>query len=117
MRTLYERIGGEPVVTATVDGLYDRLTRDPRIRHHFEPSRLEGLKAAQRRWFTSVLGGTIDGERPDLSAAHAHLDITDQHVGILLAHLDDSLADAGLEPGLRRPVTSLVSRLWHARVF
>jgi hemoglobin len=117
MRPLFERIGGADVVAATVDGFYERLTQDPRVRHHFDPGRMEQLKSAQRRWFTSVLGGPVEGELPNLTAAHADLDITDEQVKVVLQHLDDSLADAEVEPNLREPVLSLVSRLWHARVF
>ena len=117
MRPLFERIGGADVVAATVDGFYERLTQDPRVRHHFDPVRMEQLKDGQRRWFTSVLGGPTDGDLPTLAAAHANLDITDEQVMVVLQHLDDSLADAGVEPALREPVVSLVSRLWHARMF
>jgi hemoglobin len=117
MRPLFERIGGADVIAATVDGFYERLTNDPRVRHYFDPSRTERLKAAQRCWFTSVLGGPTVGELPNLAAAHADLDITDEQVTVVLQHLDDSLADAGVDTGLREPVLSLVSRLWYARVF
>jgi truncated hemoglobin YjbI len=117
MRSLYERIGGADTVSAMVDELYVRLTRDPRVRHYFDPARLDRLKAAQRRWFTSVLGGAPESDRPDLAAAHAHLDISDDQVSVVVHHLDESLATAGVDAAVRRQVTSLVARLWYARVF
>jgi hemoglobin len=117
MRPLYERIGGAGTVAAVVDELYVRLTQDPRVRHHFDPARLERLKSGQRQWFTSVLGGAPESDRPDLAAAHAHLDISDDQVSVVVHHLDESLAVAGVDAAVRRQVTSLVSRLWYARVF
>ena len=116
-RTLYERIGGGEVVAAVVDDLYERLTHDPRVLHHFDPSRLESLKAGQRRWFTSVLGGSDEADRPDLAAAHRNVPITDEQVTVVVGHLDRALADAGVDQLQRRQVMALVSRLWHARVF
>ena len=116
-RTLYERIGGAPAVAAVVDDLYERLTHDPRVLHHFDPARLESLKAGQRRWFTSVLGGADESDRPDLAAAHRDVAITDEQVAVVVGHLDRALEDAGVDAAQRRQVMALVSRLWHARVF
>lgn len=117
MKSLYERIGGDAAIDAVVDGLYLRLVEDPRVLHFFDEDRLPSLKAAQRRWFTSVLGGSAPDDRPDLAKAHAHLVITDEQVGVVLGHLDAVMAEAGVADDLRRQVLSLVGRLWLARVF
>jgi truncated hemoglobin YjbI len=53
----------------------------------------------------------------DLGAAHRDLDITDDQVTAVLAHLEAALGDAGVDPELQRQAMSIVARLWFARVF
>src|SRR4051812_11967599 len=113
---LLTAIGGETAVATIVDALYERLIADPLVRHHFEPERLESLKAGQRAWFTAALSGS--GELPaDLADVHARLHIDDEQVAAVLGHLDAILGDTGVTLRLRRAVVSLISRLWYARRF
>ena len=114
--TLFDAIGGEPAVATVVDLLYERLVTDPVVGHQFDPDRLDSLKAAQRDWFRAALSGEASVPT-DLAAAHADLDITDAQVTAVLGHLAGSLADAGVPPRRTRSVTSVVGRLWHARMF
>ena len=116
VRTLYDQIGAA-TIAAVIDELYSRLTREPLVRHHFDPSRLPGLKAQQRRWFQSVLAGGDERDRPDLAAAHRHLDITDEQVSTVLGHLEASLESCGVDADERQKVMALVTRLWYARAF
>ena len=116
VRTLYNQIGAA-TIAAVIDELYSRLTREALVRHHFDPSRLPALKAQQRRWFQSVLGGADERDRPDLAAAHRHLDITDEQVTAVLNHLEASLESCGVESDERHKVMALVTRLWYARAF
>ena len=117
MRTLYDRVGGDATIAVVIADFYDRLTRDPRVLHHFPPSRIESLQDAQRRWFRSVLGGGGDDDRPDLGKAHAHLVITDEQVRAVLEHLEESLEAGGVADEPRRQTMSLVTRMWLARAF
>jgi hemoglobin len=112
---LLDAVGGRDVVVVVVDGFYERLVSDPAVRHHFAPDRMASLKAAQVRWFEAVLQG--DPPPADLRDVHAHLDITDDEVDIVIAHLADVLLEIDLDPRLRRAIMALVSRLWHARAF
>ena len=112
---LYDAAGGREAIVLVVDELYDRLMADATLMHHFRPERLPSLKDAQVRWFTAVLCG--DEPPGDLHEIHAHLDITDDDVGALIAHLDELLTDLGWDPRVHRAMVALVSRLWHARQF
>ena len=117
MNSLYERIGGRAALTRVVDDFYDRLAADPRVLHHFPDDRLPRLRAAQVEWLTGALGGAPGEPLADLAAAHRDVDITDEQVAVVVAHLDGVIADAGVHPELRRQVMAVVSRLWYARVF
>jgi truncated hemoglobin YjbI len=112
----FTAIGGSATVSVIVDELYERLSHDTLVRHHFHPDRLDALKSAQRAWFAAALSGA--SELPsDLAATHAHIEISDLEVTTVLGHLEAILAGALVSPRLRRAVLSLVSRLWHARLF
>jgi hemoglobin len=117
VRSLFERIGGAPVIARIVDDFYERLTHDPRVLHHFDAKRLPALRAAQCAWIASTLGGGTGGPVPDLRDAHQHLVITDDQVAAVITHLDAAIEDAGVEAEVRRQVMALVSRLWYARLF
>jgi hemoglobin len=110
-------MGGRSAITAVVEDFYDRLTRDPRVLHHFADDRLPSLRAAQVAWMTQAFGGAPGQPMADLEAAHRELDITDEQVAAALGHLDAALSEAGVEAELHRQAMSIVSRLWYARVF
>jgi truncated hemoglobin YjbI len=113
---LYLAIGGSPSVELIVDDLYERLSDDPLVKHHFHADRLTTLKTAQCAWFTAVLSG--EQELPaDLGSAQAHLVTTNAEVSALLGHLETILAQTTLSPRLQYSVMSLVRRLWYARKF
>ena len=117
MRTLFERIGGAASIENVVDDFYDRLTRDPRVLHHFDPTRLTALKAGQRAWLATALGSPRNEPAADLRQAHRHLVISDEQVSAVLGHLEAAFNAAGVDAELNRQAMSLIARLWHARVF
>jgi hemoglobin len=117
VRSLYERVGGDPTLESVVDALYERLSADDRVQHFFDPDRLPALRASQVRWFRSVLGGAPPDDRPDIAAAHADLTITDEHVEAVLGHLSVCLRAAGVDAESHRQTMALVTRLWVARQF
>lgn len=117
MRSLYERLGGRRALAVVVDDFYDRLTRDPRVLHHFDDDRLPALREAQVRWLTCAFGGAPGEPMADLAEAHRDLEITDEQVTAVITHLDDALGSAGVDAELRRQAMSVVARLWFARVF
>jgi hemoglobin len=117
VRALYDLIGGDATIRVVVDEFYTALTTDALVRHHFAPERTESLKAGQRRWFASVLGGHPEGPVPDLAAAHAGLAITDEQIAAVIRHLAEALDHAGVAEEPRDRVLAIAERLWYARLF
>jgi hemoglobin len=115
--SLFDRIGGRPALVVVVDDFYDRLATDPRVLHHFPDEVLPRLRLAQVEWLTGALGGAPGQPMADLAEAHRDVEITDEQVAVVVAHLDAAVAAAGVHAELRRQVMSVVSRLWYARVF
>ncbi len=109
--SLYVRIGGAAAVAAAVDGLYERIVADPDLRAYFDGVDIEGLKAHQRAFISSALGGPqrYHGRRVD--DAHRRLDITSAAFAKVADHLVDTLVALDVEPPVVAAVADAVGSL------
>lgn len=98
MMTMYEQIGGHETLRVVVVVFYRRVLRDPLLAPLFEGYDLDRLRAHQAAFLGAVLDGPDVFTGRSLTRAHAGLGITDASFDALLAHLAESLADAGVDP-------------------
>jgi hemoglobin len=78
--TMYERLGGGPVIRTIVDRLYAWIARDDELWiPYFQRVQLQTLKAHMVRLLTKVLDGPDSYSGRALKDAHAHLHITPEH--------------------------------------
>jgi hemoglobin len=91
--TPYERLGGEPAVTALLDSLYTRGLADPLLASFLENIDIARLKAHQFAFISQALGGPQQYSVPSLVAAHAKLPIEQRHFDAFVAHLRDALEE------------------------
>ncbi|CAK8711910.1 Group 1 truncated hemoglobin [Candidatus Electrothrix laxa] len=101
--TLYEQLGGEPAVTAAVDGFYDKVLADDRVNGFFEGVDMDRQRAMQTAFLTFAFGGPNSYEGKDLRAGHAHLvakGLNDTHFDIILEHLGSTLKELGVKDEL-----------------
>ena len=89
--TLYDRLGGEPTVTALIDTFYKRIAADAELAPFFEHSSMESLHKMQREFIAAALGGPIVYAGRPLREAHAGRGITKRHLGLFINHLMESL--------------------------
>lgn len=94
--TLYERIGGAPVVERLVTALYDRVLRDPVLAPFFASTPMDRLRHMQREFFAVALGSDTEMEAWDLARAHAGRGIAAEHYVRFVGHLTDALAEIGV---------------------
>jgi hemoglobin len=94
--TLYEKIGGAPVLTAAVGVFYARVSADPDLAPWFADVDIERLKAHQRAFLAVALGGPDTFTGRSMPAAHAGLGITVEAFDRVLEHLAYTLFDLGL---------------------
>ena len=94
---LFARIGGRDTIERIVDGLYDRIERDPSLRAMFVRN-LAGEREKQKDFFQEWLGG-----EPDYTHHHAHSGLQQRHRQIYitrtaaenwLGYLTESLGEA-----------------------
>ena len=98
--SLYDRIGGRPVVEAIIDRLYTAIEADPTLRALF-PDDLGPGRRHQQWFFEEWLGGerryTARRGSPRLGKRHQPFAITRQAATSWLGHMRKALDDAGLE--------------------
>lgn len=94
--TAYRRVGGEPAVTALVDGFYRRVLGDPALAPYFETVDIGRLKAHQRAMIGQVLSGPNGYQGRAMAAAHQGLGITDAHYDLVVGHLVAECGELGV---------------------
>ncbi len=95
--SVYDRIGGEAAVRATVEQFYERVVADPGLSHFFKGVDLERLKKQQRDFFTQALGGPGEYRGPSMKRAHQDLKIEQRHFDRVATHLVGTLKALGVD--------------------
>jgi len=110
----FEALGGRDAVSRLVDGLYDRIERDPLLRPAFARD-LTHERTKQKRFFEAWLGGDPgyfdDAWYPGVRAAHASISISRGMAERWLEHFLGSLADLGADEGAARGIEPSVRRM------
>ena len=91
-RSLYERLGGKPAITAVVDDFVGRVAADSRINGRFANTNIPRLKMMLVDQICAASGGPCTYTGRDMKSAHAGMGITgaefDALVGDLVATLN-----------------------------
>ena len=91
--TLYERLGGEPVVARVVEQTIGRVAADPRLNQSFDKINLTKLNAKIVEQVCAMTGGGCRYSGDGMKVVHAGLDITEREFYGLVAALRDALDD------------------------
>lgn len=89
-QTLFERIGGEAAVSATVARLYERILNDDRIAHFFDDVDINTLRRSQSAFVKMAFGGPNHYTGKGMRNAHAPLvakGLNDSHFDAVAGHL------------------------------
>ena len=111
MSSLYERLGGEADVDAAVDGFYDKVLADVRIRHFFANTDMKRQRAHQRAFLTYAFGGASGYAGRGMRAAHVGLGLTDSHFDAVVENLAAALRDLGVTEPLITEVVATAETL------
>ena len=109
--SLYFRIGGEAAVAAAVDGLYQRIVADEDLSSYFAGIDIAHLKAHQRTFIASALGGPEPYQGRRLDDAHRRLSVTAEAYSRVVSHLVDTLVALDVDAAAIADVTEAVSSL------
>lgn len=97
--SLYERLGGEPAVSAAVDIFYRKVLSDDRISHFFDDTDMDRQAAKQKAFLTMAFGGPNNYSGLDMKAGHAPLvarGLNDSHVDAVIELLGGTLTELGV---------------------
>ncbi len=99
-KTLYERLGGEPAITAVVDDFVPRAASDKAVNftreghpNHWDatPANVEKLKKHLIQFISMATGGPKTYEGKDMATAHTGMGITESEWTAIVADLEASL--------------------------
>jgi hemoglobin len=120
MKSLYDRLGGEPAIMAAVADFYDRVIGDPLVAPFFASLDMKAQSRKQVAFMTWAFGGPTEYRGRDLSSAHAELvrekGLRDEHFDAVVLHLEQTLRDLGVAPDLVAEATNAVRGL-RSKVF
>ncbi len=91
--SLFERLGGEPVMGAVIEEMVSAVAADPAVNHSFEGVNLTKLEAKLVQHVCSVTGGGCIYTGDDMKLAHQGLGIGEREFYAMVEQLRIALAD------------------------
>lgn len=109
--SLYERIGGEPALSAAVDRFYERVLSDPELKSFFNGVSMPRLKAHQHAFLSQALGGPRQYTGASMRDAHARLSIEQRHFDSVAVHMVETLRELGVSEEIIASIAALLTPL------
>ena len=97
--SLYEEIGGEASIDASLDKFYPKILGDPRVSFLFEKIDMARLRKHARAFLAMAFGGPNQYEGRDLRAAHAHArgqGLNEALFEVFMGHFRSTLVELGV---------------------
>lgn len=89
--SLYDRLGGQPAITAVVDDFVGNVAADARINHRFANANVPRLKQKLVEQICAGTGGPCSYTGRDMKSAHAGMRISEAEFGALVEDLVKTL--------------------------
>lgn len=106
--SLYEKIGGQPVVAQIVDDFYKRVLADDTVNHFFAHTDMEKQRHHQTAFVSHALGGANQYSGRSMEQAHAGLNLQPEHFEAIAKYLGESLDEYGLT---QEEINSVLERI------
>lgn len=109
--SLYERLGGEDAIAATVGMFYDRIMGDQSLAPFFADLDMDKQINKQIAFMTMAFGGPHGYDGRDLRVAHSRLvarGLNADHFAAVAGHLHATLTTLSVPPELIDEVMSIV---------
>lgn len=86
-KSLYDRLGGQPAISAVIDDFAGRVLADTRINAKFAKSDPNRLVTNLKSFVCMATGGPCKYEGKDMKAAHKNMAVTNGEFGALVEDL------------------------------
>ena len=110
---LYERLGGQPVVTKVVAETIDRASTDPRTSRSFKDVKLQRVKDLIVEQICSLTGGGCKYTGDPMDKVHAGLKNTEGEMDLVVQFLRDALAHAGVKDAEKNELLRILAPMKH----
>src|SRR5215475_10767468 len=90
-KSLFDRLGGLPAITAVVGEFVARTTTDPRIKERFFNTDADNLKRLLTEFVCQATGGPCKYTGRDMATSHAGMDLVDEEFNALVENLAGAL--------------------------
>jgi hemoglobin len=115
-KSLYDRLGGQPAVTAVVDGLVDRILKDTRVNKWFahassSPENAKAYKATLTSFICKAVGGPCVYKGLDMTTAHKGRAVTNDAFKAVAEDLSATLDSLKVPAKEKGEVMTLVGGL------
>ena len=110
--TLYERLGGEPGISALVDDVLDAHLTNPVVRTRFENA--DDLERARRmsvQFFCAGSGGPQEYTGKDMLTAHRGMNISEQEYVAVVDDILGAMEKNGLGEDVQKDVLAILYSL------
>jgi hemoglobin len=107
-RSLYERLGGYPAITAVVDDFVGNVARDKRINRFFARANIGRLKARLVEQICQGTGGPCVYTGGDMRSVHAGMGIRSQDFNALVQDLGKTLNKFKVPPREQRELVAIL---------
>jgi hemoglobin len=100
MLSLYDRLGGDSVVSMAVDVFCQKIFNDPNLEHFFSSINIESHSAKLRIFIQYALGGIANYNSKNIAKAHENVvkdqGLDDSHFDFFIMHLINTFQEIGL---------------------
>jgi hemoglobin len=107
-KTLYERLGGLPAITAVVDDFVKNVAADKRINKFFANANIDRLKARLVEQICQGTGGPCRYTGRDMKSAHAGMGIRGKDFDALVDDLGKSLNKFKVPPREQKELVAIL---------
>jgi len=111
MQTLLQELGGREAVELVVAAFYERVLADPLLKPYFRGVQMSRLYKNQADFFCAALGQPDAYKGRDMRSLHAGMNIGDEEFDAVAVHLQDALAECGVDRPKIDTVVSLIAPL------
>jgi len=111
--TLWDRLGGKPVVTQVVAETIDRASTDPRTARSFKDTKIQRIKDLIVEQICSLTGGGCKYTGDPMDKVHAGLKNTEGEMDLVVQFLRDALAHAGVKDTEKNELLRILAPMKH----
>lgn len=107
--SLYDSVGGKPVIAKVVDDFVGHVVADPRINFQFVKTNIRHLKAMLNAQLCTALGGPCQYEGETMKNAHAGMNVTNAQFNALAEDLYLALEQNGVPYKTQNAIMALLA--------